>query len=160
MKSVRSATKLAVAVGGLLLLGACAQEPAPMCNMAGISAQRQLVQVPSLVPGQPSPITEMPLNSASVTDYSIINKVFVRQISARRTPTGTVEVVSQVINCTDYALNVEARTQFYDAAQVASEPVSAWKRFNLSARTSNTYRESSIGTKTVDYYMVEMRETK
>ena len=160
MRRLLSVAALATATGSLLFLGGCAQQPAPMCNMAGISAQRQLVQVPSLVPGAPSPITEMPLNSASVTDYSIIDKIFVRQITAQRTATGTVEVVSQVINCTDYPLNVEARTQFYNAAQVASEPVSGWKRFNLPARTSNTYRESSIGTKSVDFYMVELRETK
>ena len=160
MRRLLSVAALAATTGSLLFLGGCAQQPAPMCNMSGISAQRQLVQVPSIIPGGTSPLTEMPLNSASVTDYSVIDKIFVRQLTAQRTATGTVEVVSQVINCTDYPLNVEARTQFYNAAQVPSEPVSAWKRFNLSARTSNTYRESSIGTKTVDFYTVELRETK
>ncbi len=158
MKSVLSA--VAATTGCLLLLNGCVQEPAPMCNMAGIAAQRQLVAMPAMLPGQPSPLIEMPLNSVNITDFAIMNKVFVRTANARRTPTGTVEVIAQVINCTDYPLNAEARTQFYDAAQVASEPVSAWKRFNLPPRSSNTYRESSIGTRTVDYYMVEMRETR
>ena len=148
-------------MAGIAALASCAQvqEPAPVCNMAGISAARQLVALPG-APGEPSPLTEMPLNSASITDYNVINKLFVRQITAQRTQTGTVRVVSQIINCTDYPLNIEARTQFYDQAQVPGEPASAWKRLNLAPRTSNTYSESSIGTKNVAFYMVEVKETR
>lgn len=158
--------KTLVAIAGLAgltaTLAGCAQvqEPAPICNMAGIAAQRQLVALPAAAPGEPSPLLEMPLNSVSITDHAIIQKVFVRSVNARRTPTGTVEVVSQVLNCTDHPLNVEARTQFYDPAQIAAEPVSAWKRFHLPPRTSNTYRESSIGARNVNFYMVELRETR
>jgi len=150
-----------------LLIGASAiagcatqQEPASICNMDAIAKQRQLAAAPSAVPGAPSPVLEMPLNSVSITDYAIINKLYVRAANAQRTATGTVEVYAQVINCTDFPLNAEARTQFYDANQAPSEPVSAWRRFALSPRTSNTYRESSIGRETAAYYMVELRETK
>lgn len=149
-------------LAGAGLLAGCAQvqEPAPMCNMAGIAAQRQLVALPAAAPGEPSPLMEMPLNSVSITDFTVINKLYVRQVTAQRTPTGTVKVISQVINCTDYPLNVEARTQFYDQGQAPSEPVSAWKRLNLAPRTLNTYSESSIGAKNVAYYMVELKETR
>jgi hypothetical protein len=151
-----------VMVAGLLgaTLSACVQEPAPICNMSAISAQRQLVAVPSLLPQGQSPLIEMPLNSVNITDFAIINKVYVRAVNARRTPTGTVEVYSQIINCTDFPLNAEARVQFYDSAQAPSEPVSAWKRFPLAPRTSNTYRENSVGTGSAQYYMIELRETK
>ncbi|MBF0325613.1 hypothetical protein [Magnetospirillum moscoviense] len=152
----------AAGLAGISALAGCAQvqEPAPICSMAGISAQRQLVALPAATPFDPSPLLEMPLNSVSITDFNVINKLFVRTVSAQRTPTGTVKVISQIINCTDYPLNIEGRTQFYDQAQAPSEPVSAWKRLNLAARTSNTYSESSIGTKNVQYYMVEVRETR
>lgn len=154
-------TVIAIVASAAALAG-CAQvqEPAPICNMAGIAAQRQLVALPAAAPGEPSPLLEMPLNSVSITDHAIIQKVFTRQVTARRTPTGTVEVVAQIINCTDHPLNVEARTQFYDQSQTASEPVSAWKRFAMPARSSNSYRESSIGAKNANFYMVEMRETR
>lgn len=147
---------------GIAALAGCAQvqEPAPMCNMAGIAAQRQLVALPAAAPGEPSPLLEMPLNSVSITDYTVINKLFVRNVVAQRTPAGTVKVVSQIVNCTDYPLNVEARTQFYDQAQTPSEPVSAWKRLNLAPRTLNTYSENSLGTRTVQFYMVELKETR
>lgn len=149
-------------LAGIAALAGCAQvqEPAPMCNMSGIAAQRQLVALPAAAPGEASPLLEMPLNSVSITDFTVINKLYVRQVTAQRTPTGTVRVVSQIINCTDYPLNVEARTQFYDQGQGPSEPVSAWKRLNLAPRTLNTYSESSIGTRNVQYYMVEVKETR
>ncbi|MBI5163770.1 MAG: hypothetical protein HY985_07690 [Magnetospirillum sp.] len=146
----------------VLALAGCAQvqEPAPVCNMAAINSQRQLIALPGLAPGDPSPVIEMPLNSVSIVDPKIINKVYVRQVGARRTATGTVEVTAQVINCTDFPLNAEARTQFYDQMQAPGEPVSAWKRVSLPARTSNTYRESSMGSRNAAYYMVELRETR
>ncbi|MBX9633970.1 MAG: hypothetical protein K2X44_03225 [Magnetospirillum sp.] len=149
-------------LAGTAALAGCTQvqEPAPVCNMAGIAAQRQLVALPAAAPGEPSPLMEMPLNSVSITDFTVINKLYVRQVTAQRTQTGTVRVISQIINCTDYPLNVEARTQFYDQGQAPSEQVSAWKRLNLAPRTSNTYSESSLGAKNVQYYMVEMKETR
>jgi hypothetical protein len=147
-------------LAGTAALSGCVQEPAPICNMGAIAQQRQLAAAPSRVPGGESPLLEMPLNSVNITDFSIINKVYVRTVNARRTPTGTVEVYAQVINCTDFPLNAEARIQFYDPGQAPSEPVSAWKRFALPARTSNTYSEKSIGTQSAAFYMVELRETK
>lgn len=146
---------------GLLLLGGCSgMEPAPHCDMGRISWQRELVPGPAMVPGEPSPLKEMPLNSVSIIDANIINKVHVRAINARRTPTGTVEVVAQVVNCTDFPLNAEARTQFYDGAQVPSEPVSAWRRMPLPARATTAYREFSTGAQSVEHYLIEMRETR
>ncbi|KAF0114149.1 MAG: hypothetical protein FD149_1923 [Rhodospirillaceae bacterium] len=133
-------------------------EPAPICDMGAIASQRTLVSVPAAVPGGASPLQEMPLNSVSITDHRILNKVYVRNVTARRTPSGTVELYAQVINCTDHPLQTEARTQFYDAGQAPAEPVSAWKRLYLPPRTSNIYREFSLGTTSIHAYMVEMRE--
>jgi hypothetical protein len=153
---------LAALAGTAVALAGCAQvqEPGSVCNMSGIAAQRQLVALPAAAPGEASPLMEMPLNSVSITDFTVINKLYVRQVTAQRTQTGTVRVISQIINCTDYPLNVEARTQFYDPGQAPAEPVSAWKRLNLAPRTSNTYSESSMGTKNVQFYMVELKETR
>ncbi|CAA7626319.1 hypothetical protein [Magnetospirillum sp. SS-4] len=146
---------------GLLLLGGCSgMEPAPHCDMGRVSSQRDLVPGPAMIPGEPSPLKEMPLNSASIIDANIINKVHVRAITARRTATGTVEVVAQVVNCTDFPLNAEARTQFYDGALSPSEPASAWRRLALPARAVTGYHEFSIGAQTVEHYLIEMRETR
>lgn len=151
--------RIAVSALGLLLLGGCASlDPAPHCDMARVASQRDLVAGPAMVEGEKSPLKEMPMNSVTITDPNIIRKLYVRSIAARRTETGTVEVVAQVVNCTDFAQSAEARTQFYAADGAAAEPVSAWRRLQFSPRTSTTYRELSLGDKGVDGYMIEMRE--
>lgn len=159
MNQYSSAAKGSAALVMFLSVSACQQmEPASICDMSAIASQRTLVSVPAAIPGGDSPLQEMPLNSVSITDHKIINKVYVRSVNARRTPSGTVELYAQVINCTDHPLQAEARTQFYDAGQAPAEPVSAWKRLYLPPRTSNTYRELSLGTTNIHAYMVEMRE--
>jgi len=146
---------------GLLLLGGCTtMDPAPVCNMSRVASQRDLVPGPAMVPDESSPLKEMPLNSVNITDGNIINKLYVRAITAGRTGTGTVKVVAQVVNCTDFPLNAEARTRFVTAAQAPAEPVSAWKRFHLAPHTVEDYSEFSTGAETVDGYLIEMRETK
>lgn len=153
--------RLLVPAVGVLLLGGCASlDPAPQCDMGRVAGQRDLVAGPAMVEGSSSPLKEMPMNSVNITDPGIIRKLYVRSIAARRTETGTVEVVAQVVNCTDFPQNAEARTQFYAADGAASEPVSAWRRMQFAPRTSNTYRELSLGDKAVDGYMIEMREGK
>lgn len=142
-----------------LLLGGCASlEPAPVCDMGRVASQRELVAGPATVDGSSSGLKEMPMNSVSINDPNIIRKLMVRSIAARRTATGTVEVVAQVVNCTDFPLSAEARTQFYGTDQAPVEPVSAWHRLQLGPHSTNSYRELSLGTKDVDGYMIEMRE--
>jgi hypothetical protein len=151
----------AALVSGLLLLAGCTtMEPGPKCDMGRVNSQRELVPGPAMVEGSSSPLKEMPANSVSMVDPDIINKLYVRTIAARRTASGTVEVAAQVVNCTDYPLNAEARTQFTTSAGTPAEPVSAWRRFHLPAHTINTYSEFSLGTEAVDGYLIEMRETK
>lgn len=152
-------TKLAAL--GLLLLGGCAGlDPAPQCDMDRIASQRELVPGPAMVPGWSSPLKEMPMNSVSITETILLHKLHVRAIDVQRTGTGTVEVLAQVVNCTDFPQNAEARTQFFDGAQVPSESASAWKRLHLPPHTTVAYQELSIGAKSVEGYMIEMRETK
>lgn len=160
-RGLRRDTRLRLLLAAALAAAATAcgvMEPAPVCDMGAIERQRQLVAGPAAIAGEASPVVEMPLNSVSITDFSIINKIHVRSVNVRRSPTGTVELWSQIMNCTDYPLRAEVRTQFYDKSQAPSEPVSAWKSLYLDPRSNNTYRESSIGTDAARYYMVELRE--
>ena len=130
---------------------------AHVCNMAAIKKERTLVAVPGLDGKLPS-VTEVPLNSSAVLDKSISEKVYVRNASVRRTATGTVEVRSMIANCTDFPLQVEGRIQFYDADQAPSEPASAWKRVYLAPRSDGMFQEMSIGTDSVHFYIIEVRE--
>lgn len=96
-------------------------------------------------------------NSVSLTDDSIQGKIGVEASNWSRTPTGNAQVWVQLRNRTDYMLQVEARTQFFDASKAPLGVPSAWQRVMLSPNTSTTYRESSARPDTA-YYYVEVRE--
>jgi len=112
----------------------------------------------ALVPPVPGTMTPIPLNSVSMTDGAITNKVLVQSTSARRTETQTVQVFARMTNCTDFPLQVEGRTHFFDDNQVPVEPVSAWQRVFLPARSIGTYQESSTDARDVKTYLIEFRE--
>jgi len=146
-----------VVVAGFVSGCARTNEQAPWCNMSAINDQRNLVAVPG-PDGREPPVVEVPLNSVSMLDATITSKVYVRDATAKRTPAGTVEVRSQIANCTDFPLQVELRTQFMDAENAPSEAVSAWRRVYLTPRSNGSYHESSIGTTAVKSYIIEVRE--
>jgi hypothetical protein len=112
----------------------------------------------AMVPSVPGTMTPIPLNSVSMTDGAITNKVLVQSTAARRTPTQTVEVFARMTNCTDFPLQVEGRTHFFDDKQAPEEPVSAWQRVFLPARSIGTYQDISTGTGAVATYLIELRE--
>ena len=146
---------------GLVLIGGCAEriEPLPICDVRkqGALSEQSGPMIVSAVPGA---ITDMPLNAVNVTDTRIIQKVMVQATNAKRLDNGSVQVWTRLVNCTDFPLQVEGRTHFFDEAQAPAEPVSAWQRVMLSARTFNVYSEISTGTDRVKSYMVEIREGK
>ena len=113
---------------------------------------------PALVAEVPGTMSPIPLNAVQVTDKSITRKVLVEGLFARRTPTGTLEVMARLVNCTDYPLQVEGRSWFMDENQLPSEGESAWRRVFLNPRSTAVYREFSIGTADVANYLIEIRE--
>ena len=149
-------------LGAVLFLGACETQTIaarPYCDFGPIEQERAKgVTGPALLPPVAGSMTPMPLNSVTITDWKLTNKILVQAASARRTETGTVEVWSRLTNCTDYTLQVEARTQFLDANQAPAEIPTIWKRLYLSPKTINTYTASSLNTAGVDYYYIELRE--
>lgn len=153
---------IAISLAAITFLGTgCTQQvllpPDLSCNFTPmLQAMRQPGL--ALVPAVPGTMTEIPLNSVSMTDVSITNKVLVQSTFARRTPTQTVEVHARFMNCTDFPLQIEGRTQFFDEAQVSVEPPSAWHRVYVSARSVGTYIESSTDARRVATYLIELRE--
>src|SRR5437773_4623160 len=133
-------------------------EPRPRCDFNALVAQRPAASQPAMVSSVPASMTEMPLNSVNLTDWTITNKVMVQSTNARRTPTGTVEVWARLVNCTDYPLQVEGRTHFLDDGRSPIEDASAWNRVFLPARSFAVYTEHSTNTARVKYYFVELRE--
>lgn len=163
MWSISKSWRLGLAGSALALLAVgCAPpkiEPRPVCDM---EAYRQAFANPPegevMVPPSPGTISPMPLNTVNITDQAIIQKVIVQASNATRTPTGTVEVWARLVNCTDFPLQIEGRTNFLTAGQAPAEPATAWTRVMLPARSIGTYSAKSIASDQVATYLVEIRE--
>ena len=162
MWSISNALRLAAAAGALTLVAACAQpkiEPRPVCDMEAY--KQSFANAPEgevLVPPNPGTVSPMPLNTVNITDQAIIQKVIVQASNASRTPTGTVEVWARLVNCTDFPLQIEGRTNFLTAAQAPAEQPTAWTRVMLPARAIGTYSAKSIASDQVATYLIEIRE--
>jgi hypothetical protein len=126
------------------------------CDFAPYIAARQAPQL-ALVPAQPGTMTPIALNSVSFSDPYAAEMVLVQYTGAQRTPTGTVEVTTRMVNCTDYPLVVEGRTNFFDEGQRPVEPVSAWQKIHLPPRSVGHYSEMSTDAKRVQTYLTELR---
>ncbi|HLJ64897.1 MAG TPA: DUF1425 domain-containing protein, partial [Stellaceae bacterium] len=100
----------------------------------------------------------VPLNTVRVIDGRIGNKVLVQSVAARRTETGTLEVQTRLVNCTDFPLHVQGRTLFLDASNFDVEPPSTWQLVVLPPRSLNQYAEKSTQTEKVATFTVELRE--
>jgi hypothetical protein len=111
-----------------------------------------------MVPQTPGTIADIPLNAVNVTDKAISNKVLVQSTNAKRLPGGQVEARTRIVNCTDFALQVEGRTHFLDDGQAEVEPPTAWTRVQLAPHTIATYQATSTRTQAVDTYYIELRE--
>ena len=103
------------------------------------------------------PDTGVRYNNVSLTDDSLQAKIAVQASNWSRTATGNAQVWVQLRNRTDYQLQVEARTQFFDASRAPLGDPSAWQRVILSPNTITPYRENSTRPDTA-YYYVEVRE--
>ena len=158
-KNVRGLYLLFFVLMAFLIAGCQAVPPSIQCDFRTMQPQA----VPtgpvlvSPIPGSITPIM-IGLNGVNITDGTISNKVMVQATNAKRLETGNVEVFARIVNCTDYPLQVEARTHFLDARQVDAEPMTAWNRIYLSARSIGSYSDRSTAGTAVESYLIELRE--
>ena len=85
-------------------------------------------------------------------------KIAVESTGSRRTLSGTLEVWALIRNRTNYPLQIEGRTNFFDAQQAPSDMSTAWKRIYLPPLSVTTYKAQSLQVYDISYYMVELRE--
>jgi hypothetical protein len=139
----------------LTLLSACAattRKPVVECRFPTEPAPTGPALV-AKVYGETSPI---PLNSVQFTDSGLARQVAVQTMRASRTPANTVRISARLVNCTDVAQAVNARTSFLAADDAPAEPESAWKTVVLQPRTSAVYTQTSLATD-VQSYLLELR---
>lgn len=142
------------------LTSACQQtvvQPAPQCDFSAVNAQTP-AHGRVLVPLVPGSAEAMPLNAVNILDRGITNKVLVQSTTARREESGDVTVHARLINCTDFPLQLEARTHFLDKGDVDAEPVTAWTRLHSEPHGLVSYTTRSTVGALVDSYLIEVRE--
>lgn len=135
------------------LLAACAQQP---FAEGAKRAQR--------VDDAAAPDARIHYDQVVILDRSLqgtrAGKIAVESQGARRTPTGTLKVIAQLRNRTDFTQVLEARVSFFDAGHVPVEKASAWQRVVLDANGIGVYEGSSVQTAQVAHYLVEIREAR
>jgi hypothetical protein len=151
---------LGLAVGVLASCTGAEVAPGPQCDFREYNRQvaKAEQQGPVMVPQTPGSISDIPLNAVNVTDSAISNKVLVQSTNGKRLEGGQVQATARLVNCTDFALQVEGRTHFLTDTQADAEPPTAWKRIMLPARSIGTYRTTSTRRDAVDTYYIELRE--
>lgn len=112
---------------------------------------------PALVANVPRAMTPIDLNGVQMTDRALTRSVLVEGLWAQRTEMDTLLVTARFVNCTNKPLVIQARSNFLDAAQIPTEPVSTWKTIFLPPRATSVYQERSIGMAAVSAYFVELR---
>ncbi|MES1201811.1 MAG: hypothetical protein ABUS57_10230 [Pseudomonadota bacterium] len=156
-KAILAASLTVAALG---FAGAAQAQPAraPVkCDIRPLMGNAPPPQGPALIAATPGTAVPMPLNTVNIISKSIRNKVVVQGVSATRTETGTVSVTVQLLNCTDYPLQVQSRAQFFGAGNVMNEQPSAWKRSFLPPRSVTGFNTSSLGAKS-ESFLVEVQE--
>jgi len=131
--------------------------PGPQCDFRAVKAQGP-AQGPVLVSQTPGAAEAMPLNAVNLTDAAITNKIVVQSTNARREANGDIAVFARLVNCTDYPLQLEARTHFLDSGQVDAEPVTAWSRLHSPPHSVVAYTTRSTAGAVVESYLIEVRE--
>ena len=135
------------------LLAACAAQPLP----EGAKVARR-------VDDAIAPDARVHYDQVVILDRTLQNdragKLAVERQGTRRTPTGTVRVIAQFRNRTDFPQALEARVSFFDTQLVPVEKTSAWSRVLLSPNGTGVYEESSTATSDVAHYLVEVREAR
>jgi hypothetical protein len=91
-------------------------------------------------------------------DRRNVGKIAVESTGSKRTPTGTLEAYAVIRNRTNYPLQIEARTTYFDQDKVPCEQPTAWQRVFLQPNAVNTYKECSTKVQEVAYYYIEIRE--
>jgi len=110
-----------------------------------------------LFPPDGQSMVPLPLSTVSLSDYTLRNRMLVQQVLGRRDVDGNLTVFVRYVNCTDYPMIVESRTQFLDAQQAPSEPVTGWKRTVMPPNTLGNYQETSVRQPAPHNFLVEVR---
>nr|WP_315398401.1 hypothetical protein [uncultured Duganella sp.] len=143
------------ALGAALLLAGCQQAPIPSQEGAQFGLRVQDANAPN---------ARIQYDQVVILDKALQNsqnsKIAVEAQGGRRSATGTLTVMVQLRNRTDFPQMLEARAHFFDSGFAPIEKPSAWSRVPLEGNGIASFQEASLGTQAVAHYYVEIREAR
>ena len=158
---MKQSLKIALAAASTMLIAACAsQDPQINPNNYGGShpVQRTMAMGMDTIVFIDHELNRTDIRKSFTGDQLIDTvKLTVESSGVRRSATGTLEVWAVLRNRTDYDLQAEGKTQFYDNGQAPLTDQSAWKRVYIPANGTSVYRESSLN-QLAEHFIVEVRE--
>ena len=98
----------------------------------------------------------IPLNAVLFTNNQLAENVAVQSLTSSRTPGGTVQVVARLLNCSEQAVMIRARTAFLGRSGPPAEAVSAWQPVAMPGKASTLYSESSLRGEGVESFLIEI----
>ena len=144
-----------VVAASMMMTGSASAQKVVKCDFGAF--KRLGPSGPAIVSGVKGAMTPIALNSVQIIDKKIAKKILPQAVFARRTDTGTLEVMARLINCTDYPQEVLVRTSFMDVDQFPAEPETAWQRVFLQPKSTAVYSEMSTSMD-IGYYLIEVDE--
>ena len=129
-----------------------------LCLMSGCYEVKEGSYAPVRIRDQNLPGAQIRWNNVSLLDPSIKNKILVEATNTRRTPTGTLEAWATFRNRTNFPLQLEARSSFYDANQAPIEGPTAWQRIYLPPNATAHYSNVFSTKIDIGFYTIEVRE--
>ncbi len=142
---------------GVFSAGGAATAVAPTVKCDFRPYERVMRAGPALISDVPGTMNSIPLNAVQIVDKNIHKKILPQAVFSKLTPTGSVEVMTRLVNCTDYNQEVLARTSFMDMNQMPLEQATVWKRVFLAPKSTQVYSEKSISVG-VGYFLIEVDE--
>lgn len=141
-------------IGLTFLAVACVQRP-PLQEGAMLARRVDDARVPD---------ARMHYDQVVILDRSLQNekagKLAIESQGSRRNPTGTLKVITQLRNRTDFLQTIEARVSFYDAGYAPIDMTTAWNRIVLDANGFGVFEDNSTLTSDVAHYLLEIREAR
>jgi hypothetical protein len=101
-------------------------------------------------------ISPIPLNAVLFTDKKVSENVAVQALFSERTDGDTVRVTARLVSCYDEPKMVRARVSFMRKNTAPAESPTAWQNVALTPRATGLYTETSISSKDVASYLIEI----
>ncbi len=130
----------------------------PQCDLRDTVNRPAPAGTPARIGPGPGTVTSAAPEAVSITDRYLMDRVHVESIRAVRLDSLRAQVTVSYLNCTDYPMQIESRTQFLDGAGLPTESATEWQTITLSPRSRGVYQTQSVRKPDPEAFTVEIED--